>query len=120
MPRWRTRQVLSCSLLLAAAALATSSYAMPQEQQVGATSDGKSTEAKTNSSSDKVSPEPPDQPPEKPAYQDNAIGLRLVKNLAKDQFAMWTSPAHIKLADADWLFPLGIATGALLATDTET
>jgi hypothetical protein len=38
----------------------------------------------------------------------------------KDQKAMWTAPAHVRLVDVDWLLPLGIAAGGMLATDAET
>jgi len=33
---------------------------------------------------------------------------------------MWTSPFHLRFADADWLLPMGIAAGTMFATDTET
>ncbi|MGA9882234.1 MAG: capsule assembly Wzi family protein [Candidatus Acidiferrales bacterium] len=49
----------------------------------------------------------------------NVLGPSLLKNIAEDQEAIWTSPAHLRLSDADWLVPLGAATGILLATDTE-
>ena len=51
---------------------------------------------------------------------DNSLGPHLLKDFAYDQKAIWTSPAHLRLVDADWLLPLGIATGVMLATDTET
>jgi membrane-associated phospholipid phosphatase len=50
---------------------------------------------------------------------DTTIGPHLFKRFAKDQAAAWTAPAHIRLVDVDWLLPLGVATGAMLATDTE-
>lgn len=53
------------------------------------------------------------------SHPKNAVGPSLVKNIAEDQEAIWTSPAHLRLSDADWLVPLGAATGILLATDTE-
>ncbi len=49
----------------------------------------------------------------------NVIGPRLLKNIADDQEAIWTSPAHLRVSDADWLVPLGAITGILLATDSE-
>ncbi|MGH9564142.1 MAG: hypothetical protein ACRD3S_22040, partial [Terracidiphilus sp.] len=49
----------------------------------------------------------------------NTVGPDLLKNIAGDQVAIWTSPAHLHLSDADWLVPLGAVTGILLATDTE-
>src|SRR5271163_2162301 len=41
--------------------------------------------------------------PEAPSK--NKLGLALLKNLANDQKAIWTSPAHIRLGDATWLVP---------------
>ncbi len=48
-----------------------------------------------------------------------ALGPHLFTNIAEDQRAIWTSPAHLDLADADWLVPLGVLAGGMLATDTE-
>ena len=50
---------------------------------------------------------------------DTTIGKHLFPRFAKDQAAIWTAPAHLRLVDVDWLLPLGIATGVTLATDTE-
>ena len=48
----------------------------------------------------------------------NAVGLPLLKNIAGDQKAIWTSPFHLRLRDANWLAPLGGLAAALLATDS--
>ena len=40
-------------------------------------------------------------------------------NVVKDQGAIWTSPARIRLKDLDWLVPLAAATGAAIATDRD-
>jgi membrane-associated phospholipid phosphatase len=50
---------------------------------------------------------------------DTTLGRHLFRRFAKDQEAIWTAPAHLRLVDVDWLLPLGVATGAMLATDTE-
>jgi Capsule assembly protein Wzi/PAP2 superfamily len=50
---------------------------------------------------------------------ENALNAHLLKVFLQDQKAIWTCPAHIHLVDADWLIPLGAATGIMLATDTE-
>lgn len=42
------------------------------------------------------------------------------KNVLRDQRAIWTSPFDLKGEDARWLVPLGVGTGALIATDRET
>src|SRR5579872_6514907 len=60
--------------------------------------------SKTNTSSD---PGP---------YQDNTLGKEFIKHLISDQKTIWTSPAHLRWADASWLFPLAAVTGGLFAT----
>jgi len=50
---------------------------------------------------------------------DNFLGLQLLRNIAEDQRAIWTSPQHLRLIDADWLLPMGAVTGISLATDTD-
>jgi hypothetical protein len=52
-------------------------------------------------------------------YQ-NSLGLPLLKHIAQDQKAIWTSPSHLSFQDATWLVPLGGLTAGLLATDRET
>lgn len=42
------------------------------------------------------------------------------KNILRDQKAIWTSPAHVRGADAAWLVPLGVAMRGLMATDRKT
>ena len=45
--------------------------------------------------------------------------VQLLRDFAQDQKAIWTSPTHVRLVDADWLVPLGATMGIMLATDTE-
>lgn len=53
------------------------------------------------------------------AAHENALSAHLLKVFLQDEKAIWTCPAHVHLVDADWLIPLGAATGIMLATDTE-
>ncbi len=53
------------------------------------------------------------------AVPENALGLSLIKNLARDQKAIWTSPAHIRLGDATWLVPFAGLTAGFLVTDRD-
>ena len=49
------------------------------------------------------------------AIPENKLGIALVKNLARDQKAIWTSPAHIRWGEATWLVPfLGITAGFMV------
>ena len=57
--------------------------------------------------------------PELPVDRENHLGPQLLKNMVSDQEAIWTSPKHLRFLDADWLLPIGLATGGMLATDTE-
>ena len=50
---------------------------------------------------------------------DNRLGLSLLKNIGRDQKAIWTSPGRVRFADATWLVPLGGLTAGLLATDRD-
>jgi capsule assembly protein Wzi/PAP2 superfamily protein len=53
------------------------------------------------------------------AQYGNRLGLPLVKHMAGDQKAIWTSPFHVRLRDADWLVPIGGLAAALFVTDTD-
>jgi len=55
----------------------------------------------------------PDGPPE------NKLGLALIKNLARDQKTIWTSPAHIRMGDATWLVPFVGITAGFMVTDRD-
>jgi membrane-associated phospholipid phosphatase len=48
---------------------------------------------------------------------ENTIGLQLIKNIAQDQRALWTSPSHLRLGNADWLVPFAGITVELMSTD---
>jgi membrane-associated phospholipid phosphatase len=43
-----------------------------------------------------------------------------LKNILRDQRAIWTSPFHLERDDARWVVPLLVSTGALIATDRKT
>jgi Capsule assembly protein Wzi/PAP2 superfamily len=63
--------------------------------------------------------DPNSTPPADP-FQETTLGASLLKNIARDQAAIWTSPARIREGDAVWLVPLVGATAALIATDRDT
>jgi hypothetical protein len=58
-------------------------------------------------------------PQTNPSAYENTVGVQFVKHLAADQYTIWTSPARLRFSDADWLLPLGAATGILFATDSD-
>jgi membrane-associated phospholipid phosphatase len=57
--------------------------------------------------------------PDAPDAQIPVTEKGLPLAILKDQVAIWTSPVRIRAHDLIWLLPLGAATGATLATDTD-
>src|SRR5256886_15319102 len=43
-----------------------------------------------------------------------------IKNVLRDQKAIWTAPFHLHQRDARWLAPIGLGAAALIATDQQT
>jgi membrane-associated phospholipid phosphatase len=58
-----------------------------------------------------------DETPE-PAGANRTLG-GLAKDFVSDQKSIWTSPARIRFADADWLLPAGGFAAGLFATDSD-
>ena len=104
--------------LLGSVVLGVGCYATPQVPQAGAapekSTDGSgSSDGKAGKGATAVQPAAPWEEPE------NSVGLHLLKNIAQDQKALWDGPKSLRWVDADWLVPLGGATAALFATDTD-
>jgi membrane-associated phospholipid phosphatase len=49
-----------------------------------------------------------------------SLEKQFLKNILKDQRAIWTAPLHIDSNDMKWLVPAGLTTGALIATDKKS
>src|SRR6266851_3005804 len=62
-----------------------------------------------------ASPSPTPQSSKTPTLES-----QFLKNVLRDQEAIWTSPFHLHGRDARWLAPLGLGTAALIATDRNT
>ena len=62
--------------------------------------------------------------PDAPAPQPSAVDRVTIRgtplNLLRDQEALWTSPAHARARDLQWLLPLTAAAGVAFATDRHT
>ncbi len=57
--------------------------------------------------------------PNAPEAQPDVTVKGLPLSVVKDQKAIWTSPAKIRVKDLDWLVPLGAVTGLAIATDRD-
>lgn len=49
-----------------------------------------------------------------------SLEKEFLKNILKDQKAIWTSPLHLEREDAKWMIPGAIGFGALITTDRIT
>jgi hypothetical protein len=104
--------------LLGTLVLGAGCYAAPQEPQAGAASEKSTDESgspdgKAGKGATAVQLAAPWED------RENSVGLHLLKNIAEDQKALWDGPKSLRWVDADWLVPLGGATAALFATDTD-
>jgi hypothetical protein len=117
MARWWTGCGVGFSLL-GTLVLGASCYASPQEPQAGVGA-GKSTDESGSSDGKVRKPNSSVHPAAPWEDRENSVGLHLLKNIAKDQKALWEGPKSLRWVDADWLVPLGGATAAMFATDTE-
>ncbi|MGI9034613.1 MAG: phosphatase PAP2 family protein [Pyrinomonadaceae bacterium] len=62
----------------------------------------------------------PSPAPSPAASPTPSLEKHFLSNILKDQYAIWTSPFHLRSNDARWLIPLGAASVALVATDKRT
>lgn len=63
---------------------------------------------------------PTSTPPTPRPSPTPSLERKFLKNILRDQCAIWTSPLHLEKEDAKWLVPLGLSTAALIATDRRT
>src|SRR6266436_3953300 len=92
------RTFLTCCIGLVVSATSAAQSPLPGGQSHPAqeakevNADGKSS---GEGSSNSISARPDDA-------RENELGLSLIKNLVRDQKAIWTSPAHIRMGDVTW------------------
>lgn len=78
-------------------------------------SEQRATPEETAPPSELFPPAPQTSPPSLPPLEK-----QFLKNILRDQKAIWTSPFRLRGEDAKWLAPLGAATTALIAADRRT
>ena len=93
----------------------TDAYAQSQNPAAAISTGPAPGAAPTDSSSDSGEATVPD--PNPPNEDSTSIGVPLLKHILSDQKAIWTSPAHLRWSDANWLIPLAGASAVLFATD---
>ena len=71
-------------------------------------------------SSPTMTPSAPDTTMQPPASEPGPVTARgLPKNFLRDQEAIWTSPAHIRVNDLNWMVPMAAVTALTLKTDRD-
>lgn len=93
-------------------------FAAAQENSSRPASAGTESHRK-ESTTPRESPRRPVRQPSMTTGVGKRQGASLLGKLLQDQKAIWASPRRLRLADADWLLPLGLAAGGMLATDTD-
>jgi len=66
-----------------------------------------------------ITPDPQSSPTPQP-NPTPTLERRFVRNLLRDQRAIWTAPFSTEKSDIHWIAPLAVASAALLATDRRT
>lgn len=106
------------SLLLSAGQFCFAQSAIPHTEAINSTN---------ISSSLPDAPEPQDSAKQPtPVVQasrtesESVTLFSMPKHLLDDQKAIWTSPIHLRPHDAEWIVPLGVATGLLIGSDQHT
>jgi membrane-associated phospholipid phosphatase len=123
--KFRWEAWLSFSLLtLISASAAPAASADPRPQSTAAPAPAATTSSSRESAPNEAPPKPaPKQHDFSETQYDERnkhLALRAIERFAGDQRDIWTSPTKLRVADADWLMPLGLASAAFFATDTET
>ena len=117
----RLKLALGCCLFMAAVACDTNAFARQAGQQnlenpqgtaaeTGAMRPDSSVLDKNAGTSDGLA--------EANQFSETKLGLSLLKNITLDQKAIWTSPWHLRLADANWILPFAGIAAVSLASDT--
>jgi Capsule assembly protein Wzi/PAP2 superfamily len=117
----RPKLVLVCCLVMAAEVLGTNVYARQAGQQKPESTQGSEAEIgvmRPDSSVLDKNKVTRDGQAEADQFSETKLGLSLLKNITLDQKAIWTSPSHLRLADADWILPFAGIAAVSLASDT--
>ncbi len=120
-----TRPIFRSALCLAAAFLLPAGrFCLAQNDTLTAAVEDVSRSSSSSSLPDAPAPQSPEAPAppetEKAAEPQDVTLAGTPRRFLLDQKAIWTSPLHVRPADAIWLLPLGAATGVLLGSDHHT
>jgi membrane-associated phospholipid phosphatase len=112
---------LICCLVIVAQTYCTICFAKPQDQKEANTGQATATEMQVASAkADQPTQQQQADDGQAPSveFTETKLGLSLLKNIVLDEKAIWTSPAHLRLADADWIIPFAGIAAVSLYSDT--
>jgi membrane-associated phospholipid phosphatase len=111
-------KAIKCGLVLGGLVAGLASAApRPQETKASATKEPASNSDEQTQQEGKSKAKKADANPD-PAGADHSLG-GVFRDFVSDQKDIWTSPARLRLSDADWLVPSGGFAAALFATDRD-
>ena len=115
--------VVGCLSLMTLAGGNKECYAKPKAQWARGVAEGQQNDVRSTSNSKPQTNSDAGRNADAPATQtpdyDNSLRWHLLARFLRDQEGIWKSPGQLRLEDAEWLLPLGLATAGTLATDTE-
>jgi hypothetical protein len=106
------KRVTLCSgLLMAIGSLGVGCFAKSQEQEQQPLGTARASAGEPESEAAQPTESKPaliagNSQEEGDEFTESRVGLSLLKNIALDQKAIWTSPFRLRWADGTWLFPL--------------
>ncbi len=110
--------VLCCCLLIAAESFGANGYAQQEAQQRAEVQQAVAAETGADSSGSGQGMRASDGQAEAHPFSETRLGVSLIRNIALDQKAMWTSPIHLRMEDVNWLVPVAAVAAVSLASDT--
>lgn len=119
----RRRFRRGCRPLILVAAVAVQCSAKPQalaQPESNLPPSPRATVNRTVTDPDETAGQPPSDfsDPAMGPFSTTKLGMSLLKNMARDQRAIWTSSKNLRFADLTWLVPLGGVAAASLKADT--
>ena len=113
--------MVSCCLFMALEALGLDVYAGQAGQQKAESTPAPAVETgamRSDSSGLDKNTGKRDGQPKADQFSETKLGLSLLKNITLDEAAIWTSPRHLRLTDANWILPFAGIAAAGIASDT--
>jgi membrane-associated phospholipid phosphatase len=111
-------KAIKCGLVLGSVLVAELASATPRPQETKASTAAPAPNTDGETQEERKSKPKKTEPSPDPAGANHSLGGAF-RDFVSDQKDIWTSPARLRLSDADWLVPSGGFAAALFATDRD-